>query len=257
MKGIIVPVLDKQQKAYSCHDEIEKFTALAQDWWDPNGKMRPLHQFNPVRVSYAKSQICKALELDESLKSPLSGLRILDVGCGGGLLSESMALLGASVVGVDASQSMIEVARIHAKQSDLDIEYHHQDVQEVLENGEKFDVVISMEVVEHVTDPDGFLKTCGGCVRDEGVLMVSTINRTMKSYALAIVGAEYVLKWLPKGTHDWNMFLKPSEICHMVADNFIPYHMGGITYHIFESTWRLQDNDLDVNYIATFVKNNA
>ncbi len=248
-------MLNKQQKAYSTIDEIEKFSALANEWWNPDGKMKPLHQFNPARVSYVEQQLCHIYNLDTTNAKPLSGLAILDAGCGGGLLSESLALLGASVTGIDASEQMIKIARIHAEESGLSIDYQHLDIQEVFESGQKFDAVISMEVVEHVTDPEGFLRTCGGCVKDEGMLMVSTLNRTMKSYALAIVGAEYVLKWLPKGTHDWHMFLKPSEICHMVAaDGFTPHHMTGLTYHILERVWRLNEKDLEVNYIATFVK---
>ncbi len=250
-------MLHKQQKAYSTHDEINKFSKLADDWWNPDGKMKPLHQFNPARISYVQQQLTDIFNLSTHSPKPLSELRILDVGCGGGLLSESLALLGASVMGVDASENMIKVARIHAQQNALDIDYQHLDVQQVHQSGQKFDAVISFEVVEHVTDPEGFLRTCGGCVKKNGVLMVSTLNRTMKSYALAIVGAEYILKWLPKGTHDWNMFLKPSEICHMVApDGFTPHHMTGITFNLFEQVWRLQEKNLEVNYIATFKNTN-
>ena len=245
-------MLNKQQKAYSTIDEIEKFSALAEDWWNPNGKMRPLHQFNPARISYVQHQLTRFFGLNNTTEQPLTGLKILDVGCGGGLLSESMAILGADVTGIDVNENMIKVAKIHAKQSGLNIPYQHLDIQEMHQSGQKFDAVISMEVVEHVSDPEGFLRTCGECVKDNGILMVSTLNRTVKSYALAIVGAEYVLRWLPKGTHDWHMFLKPSEICQMVSpDGFTPYDMTGVTFNLFEQVWRLNPNDLEVNYIVT------
>ena len=245
----------QKNKAFSDAQEVKKFSEFAQDWWNPNGKMKPLHRINPVRVDYIRDELCCAFGLDSTSKKPLAGLSILDVGCGGGLLSESLSILGASVVGIDASDKMISVATLHAKQSNVVVDYRSADVTEIASSDEKFDVVMSLEVIEHVSDPEQFAQTCAGCIKEGGHMFISTINRTMKSYALAIVGAEYVMKWLPKGTHDWHKFLKPSEIVNMVRGlSVTAVGMAGLVYNLFDDSWKMSKGDLDVNYLIHFKK---
>ena len=216
--------------------EVEKFTKIADEWWSANGKFKPLHKFNPCRISYIKNRLINHFGLDSSLPNPLKNLKILDVGCGGGLLSEPLKRLGADVVGIDAGEKNIAVAKIHSKQSNLEIDYRNQDVEDLAKTDEKFDVVLAMEVIEHVADVEKFLIAAKNCLKtninqnikpedannlstqSEGIFIVATINRTAKSYLNAIVGAEYVLRWLPIGTHSWRKFLKPSEI-NVVARN--------------------------------------
>ncbi|MGB1360672.1 MAG: bifunctional 2-polyprenyl-6-hydroxyphenol methylase/3-demethylubiquinol 3-O-methyltransferase UbiG [Alphaproteobacteria bacterium] len=246
--------MTKQKQTFANQDEVKKFSDFAEDWWNPNGKMKPLHRFNPTRVSYIKRQICEKFNLKTDADKPLKGLKILDIGCGGGLLSESLALLGANVVGIDATEKMIEVAKLHAKQSGLKIDYRVQDVNDLAKTDEKFDVVLTLEVIEHVDNPDNFVRVCNDCVKTDGLLFVSTINRTLKAYGIAIIGAEYILRWLPKGTHEWHKFLKPSEICNMLDGLARPIDMTGVTYEPFSDSWKENKGDLDINYIITFNK---
>ncbi len=235
--------------------EVDKFTKLANQWWNPYGKMKPLHRFNPTRVDYIAKQICTDKGLNFEKDKPLSGISVLDVGCAGGILSESLTLLGAKVVGIDASCELIKVAKLHAKSEGLKINYLHKNVEDMAKLSQKFDAVMALEIVEHVRAPKDFLKEAAKCVKQDGTIFVSTINRTLKSYALAILGAEYILKWLPKNTHDWHKFLKPSEVCKMLGeDNFKPHNMTGITYSLFEDVWIESKNDLEVNYIINFKK---
>ena len=192
--------------------EVAKFDALAEEWWDPHGKFAPLHRMNPCRLDYINSQI--EIEFDRYLRNsqPFSGIRIADIGCGGGLLAEPMARLGANVTGVDAAARNIPVARRHAEISGLEIDYRNATAEQLSENGERFDVVLAMEIIEHVSVPSQFLETCRSLLSPGGLLICSTINRTVKSFAAAIVGAEYILRWLPRGTHDWNRFIAPDEL---------------------------------------------
>ena len=242
-----------KNKNFVNSDEIEKFDQYAESWWNPDGKMKSLHWINPVRVSHICEQICEQLGLDSTNDKPLKGLKILDVGCGAGLLSESMAILGADVVGIDATEKLIKVATHHAKKSGLKIEYLNDDVSVLAEKKQKFDIVLCMEVIEHVDNPDEFIRTCNKCVKDDGLLFVSTLNRTLKSYGAAIIGAEYILRWLPRGTHEWHKFLKPSEICEMLSETAKPVNMKGMVYKPFSHSWEM-GSDMDVNYTIVFKK---
>ena len=232
--------------------EIAKFEAMAAEWWDPKGKFKPLHMMNPVRLGYITTQI--AAEFGRDLKAPLpfEGLRLLDIGCGGGLLSEPMARLGAQVVGADAAAKNIEVARIHADQVGLQIDYRAETAEALLAAGESFDAVLAMEIVEHVADPPGFVASCHDLLRPGGVLVMSTLNRTLRSYGAAIIGAEWVMRWLPKGTHEWQRFVTPDELAAMmegaglrVADR------RGMVFNPISWGWSLSDRDLSVNYAMT------
>ena len=196
--------------------EIAKFEAMAAEWWDPNGKFKPLHMLNPCRLDYITTQIAAAFDRDLTARDPLKGLRILDIGCGGGLLSEPMARLGATVVGADAAERNIPVARLHAEQSGLDIDYRHTTAEAMAEAGEQFDVVLNMEVVEHVADPLAYMTACQQLLKPGGLMICSTLNRNAKSFAMAIVGAEWVMRWLPKGTHDWAKFITPEELYDLI-----------------------------------------
>ena len=198
--------------------EVAKFEAMAAEWWDPHGKFKPLHMLNPCRLDYITTQIAGEFDRDLNAPNPLQGLRILDIGCGGGLLCEPMARLGATVVGVDAAARNIPVAEAHARQSGLDIDYRFGTAEELAENGEVFDIVLNMEVVEHVADPLGYLTACQKLLRPGGLMVCSTINRNPKSFAMAIVGAEYVMRWLPKGTHEWSKFITPDELYTLIAN---------------------------------------
>ncbi|EFO33519.1 3-demethylubiquinone-9 3-O-methyltransferase [Roseibium sp. TrichSKD4] len=229
--------------------EVARFSALADQWWDPTGKFKPLHKFNPVRLSYIKETVCRHFGRDPKSVDAFKRLRFLDIGCGGGLLSEPMARLGADVLGADASQTNIEVAKVHMQRSGLSIDYRADTAENLAAAGEKFDVVLNMEVVEHVADVPLFLKATSDMVRPGGLMFVATINRTLKAYALAIVGAEYVLRWLPKGTHSYEKLVRPSEIeAPLKASGLSIVQSTGVTFNPLTDSWS-RSNDLDVNYM--------
>ena len=233
--------------------EIEKFSKIAAEWWDPNGKFKPLHKFNPVRIKYIKDNIIKKFNLNSSNK-PLKTINILDIGCGGGLLSEPMSRLGANVVGIDASKKNIEVAKFHAKKNKLKINYICAS-PEILKIQKKFDVILSMEIVEHVEDINFFIKKSSELLKKNGLMFIATLNKTLKSYMFAIVGAEYILKWLPIGTHDWNKFIKPDELIKVTKINNLKLEkLDGINFDLLTNEWNLSSNN-SVNYIAKFKKN--
>ena len=238
--------------------EIANFAAMADEWWDERGKFKPLHKFNPIRIGYIRDTVIAhfGLSLDDAVISlrPFEGLRILDIGCGGGLLSEPMARLGGTVVGADASEKNIQIAALHAEKSGLNIDYRHTTAEALAEAGEQFDVILNMEVIEHVADIDGFVAACSKLLKPGGIMFIATLNRTAKSFAFAIVGAEYVLRWLPKGTHNWRKFLKPSEVARLVRANGLTLRdMAGATYNPIEDRWRLS-RDYSVNYMLAAVK---
>ena len=231
--------------------EVERFSALASEWWNPTGKFRPLHKFNPVRLAYIRDRVAARFGRNPHGARPFEGLRFLDIGCGGGLLCEPMARLGADVVGADASATNIEVARLHASETGLGIDYRASTAEELAADGERFDVVLNMEVVEHVAEPAAFLASAAGLVRPGGQLLLSTINRTAKSYLMAIVGAEWVLRLLPRGTHDWRRFLRPSELARLLRPHRAAVvDLVGVSYSPLADEWRIS-RDLDVNYMAT------
>ena len=238
--------------------EVAKFEAMAAEWWDPNGKFKPLHMLNPCRLDYITSQIAAEFERDQGLHAPFEGLRILDIGCGGGLLSEPMARLGADVVGADAAPGNIPVAQVHAEQSGLKIDYRHTTAEDMAAEGEQFDVVLNMEVVEHVADPLAYLTACQQLLKPGGLMVCSTINRNPKSFAMAIVGAEYVMRWLPKGTHEWSKFITPDELYGLIAQaGLTPVDRKGFVFNPVTWQWRLSDRDLSVNYVTASVKSPA
>lgn len=235
--------------------EIAKFEAMAAEWWDPSGKFKPLHMMNPVRLEYITQQIAAEYDRDLTTDAPFAGLRILDIGCGGGLLCEPMARLGATVVGADAAEGNIPVAAVHAKQSGLEIDYRHTTAEAMAEAGEQFDVVLNMEVVEHVADPLGYLTACQQLLKPAGLHLCSTINRNPKSFAMAIVGAEYVMRWLPKGTHEWNKFITPDELFELLKNAGLePVDRKGYVFNLARFTWSISDRDLSVNYVTAAVK---
>ncbi|WP_435310440.1 bifunctional 2-polyprenyl-6-hydroxyphenol methylase/3-demethylubiquinol 3-O-methyltransferase UbiG [Primorskyibacter sedentarius] len=238
--------------------EIAKFEAMAAEWWDPNGKFKPLHMLNPCRLDYITSQI--AAEFDRDLKElrPFEGLRILDIGCGGGLLCEPMARLGAEVIGADAAERNIPVAQVHAQQSGLEIDYRHTTAEAMAEAGEQFDVVLNMEVVEHVADPLTYLTACKNLLKPGGLHLCSTINRNPKSFAVAIVGAEYVMRWLPKGTHEWSKFITPEELFGLLREAGLdPVDRKGFVFNPISWQWSLSDRDLSVNYVTASLRPDA
>ncbi|KUF09538.1 bifunctional 2-polyprenyl-6-hydroxyphenol methylase/3-demethylubiquinol 3-O-methyltransferase UbiG [Pseudoponticoccus marisrubri] len=231
--------------------EIAKFEAMAAEWWDPNGKFKPLHMLNPCRLDYITSQIAAEYDRVLGTPAPFDGLRILDIGCGGGLLCEPMARLGAEVVGVDAAGRNIPVAQAHAAQSGLEIDYRHTTAEALAEAGERFDVVLNMEVVEHVADPLAYLTACRQLLKPGGLHICSTINRNPKSFAMAIVGAEYVMRWLPKGTHEWHKFITPDELFELMSQAGLePVDRKGFVFNPVSWKWRLSDRDLSVNYVT-------
>ena len=233
--------------------EIEKFSRIAEEWWDPLGKFKPLHKFNPVRISYIKENIINTFKLKNSDK-PLKKLKILDIGCGGGLLSEPMCRLGAEVTGIDASEKNIQVAKLHAKKNNLNINYFSKS-PENFKTDIKFDIILNMEIIEHVDDVNFFLKSCSNLLRKNGIMFVATLNKTLKSYAFAIIGAEYVLKWLPIGTHEWEKFVKPEDLINVLEDyNFKLDKLDGMKFNLFKSEWTLS-SDKSINYIGKFIKN--
>lgn len=234
--------------------EVERFSRLAATWWDPRGPMAMLHKFNPVRLAYIRDQATGHFQRDWKSIGCLSGLRILDIGCGGGVLSEPLARLGATVVGADPAPENIEVAKRHALQTDLRIDYRCTTAESLADAGERFDVVLAMEVVEHVADVPLFVRRCADMVKPGGLMIIATINRTMKSFALAIVGAEYVLRWLPRGTHRFDKFVTPSELESALKEGGLGVtDRRGVIYNVFADDWRLSD-DTDVNYMVVAKK---
>lgn len=231
--------------------EVAKFEAMAAEWWNPNGKFKPLHMLNPCRLDYITSQIAAEFDRDLRAPRPFAGLRILDIGCGGGLLSEPMARLGAEVIGADAAARNIPVARIHAEQSGLEIDYRHCSAEDLVTQGERFDVVLNMEVVEHVADPLAYLTACHDLLKPGGLMICSTLNRNAKSFAMAIVGAEWVMRWLPKGTHDWSKFITPDELYDLLRKSGLEtLDRKGMVFNPVSWSWSLSARDLSVNYVT-------
>ena len=232
--------------------EIDKFSKLADEWWDPEGKFKPLHNFNPVRLRYIKDTIIEKFGT-KSEKLPLKDIKILDIGCGGGLLSEPLSRLGATVTGIDASDRNIKIAKMHLKKSKLDINYYCSS-PESFEAKEKFDVVLNMEIVEHVDNVDFFLLKSSELLKKDGLMFIATLNKTLKSYVFAIIGAEYILKWLPIGTHDWNKFLKPDDLINICKNNSLNLNnLIGVKFDILKNEW-IVSNDKSINYLAQFSK---
>ena len=235
-------------------EEIQKFSDLADEWWDVNGKFKPLHMFNPVRVEYITENIKNYFNLTNKRKGLLDGLEILDIGCGGGLISEPMARLGASVTGIDASDKNIFVARAHSEKSNLNIQYLNKSPEQMNE-GEKYDVILNLEIVEHVDDLNLYIKSCHKLLKKNGLMFTATLNRNITSYIKAIIGAEYVLRWLPIGTHDWNKFLKPEELeKNLSVEKFSTLDISGLSFNPFTNKWK-RSRDLSVNYIICSLKN--
>ncbi len=235
--------------------EIEKFQNMAAEWWDPDGKFKPLHMLNPCRLDYITTQVAAEFGRDLAGDAPFAGLRVLDIGCGGGLLSEPMARLGAEVVGADPAARNIPVARLHAEQSGLAIDYRETTAEDLAAAGEAFDVVLNMEVVEHVADPQAYLDACRSLLKPGGLMICSTINRNPKSFAMAIVGAEVVMRWLPRGTHDWAKFITPDELYGMIRKAGLePVDRKGFVFNPLGWSWRLSDRDLSVNYVTASVR---
>ena len=235
--------------------EIAKFEAMAAEWWDPEGKFKPLHMLNPCRLEYITGQIAAEFDRDLTADRPFAGLRLLDIGCGGGLLAEPMARLGAEVVGADAAERNIPVARLHAEQSGLAIDYRHTTAEAMVEARESFDVVLNMEVVEHVADPLAYLTACRQLLRPGGLMVTSTINRNAKSFVMAIVGAEYVMRWLPKGTHEWAKFITPDELYELLRQAGLdPVDRKGMVFNPVRWSWSLSSRDLSVNYVTAAIR---
>ena len=233
--------------------EIEKFSKIAEEWWNPNGKFKPLHNFNPIRIEYIKKNIITDFNIKTSNK-PLKNIRILDIGCGGGLLSEPMCRLGATVVGIDASEKNIKVAKLHSSKNKLKIDYKVAS-PETLNTKKKFDIILNMEIVEHVENIDSFIKDSSKLLKKNGLMFVATLNKTLKSYAFAIIGAEYILKWLPIGTHDWEKFVKPNDLVDIAKKNdLLLKKLDGMKFNLLENNWKIS-SDTSINYIVKFKKN--
>lgn len=230
--------------------EVARFSAMAAEWWNPRGKFRPLHKFNPTRLDYITQEVCRHFNRDRNQPKPFEGLRLLDIGCGGGLLAEPMARLGADVLGADASATNIEVAKIHAAQSGLTIDYRAETSEALAASGEQFDIILNMEVVEHVADVDLFIQSCAQMVKPGGLMFIATINRTFKAYGLAIFGAEQILRWLPKGTHQYEKLVRPDELESALAPTAMRIiDQKGVTYNPLKDSWN-QSRDMDVNYMV-------
>ena len=232
--------------------EIEKFSKMAAEWWDPSGKFKPLHKFNPIRIKYIKENIINNFRL-KNKKKPLEKINILDIGCGGGLLSEPMTRLGANVTGIDASIKNINIAKLHAKKNKLRINYLHSS-PENLKIKNKFDVILNMEIIEHVDDINFFMKSCSKHLKKEGLMFIATLNKTLKSYIFAIIGAEYVLRWLPIGTHDWEKFVKPEDLKKVLFKNNLQIEkLDGMNFNMIKDEWSVS-KDTSINYIAKAIK---
>ena len=232
--------------------EIEKFSKMATEWWDPNGKFKPLHKFNPIRIRYIKENIIQNFKL-KAKKRPLQKINILDIGCGGGLLSEPMTRLGASVTGIDASDKNINIAKLHAKKNKLSIKYLCSS-PEKLKIKKKFDVILNMEIIEHVEDINFFIRSCSKLLKKNGLMFVATLNKTLKSYVFAIIGAEYILRWLPIGTHEWEKFVTPEDLKSILLKNNLKLDkLDGMNFNIIKDEWSVS-TDTSVNYIAKFIK---
>ena len=232
--------------------EIDKFSKLASEWWNPNGKFKPLHKFNPVRLKYIRDSIVKEFK-KKKIDHSLNNIKILDIGCGGGLLCEPLSRLGAKVVGIDASEKNIKIAKTHARQNNLKIDYYCASPED-FNHKEKFDVILNMEIVEHVEDVNLFLNSCSKLLKKNGIMFIATLNKTLKSYIFAIIGAEYILRWLPIGTHEWEKFLKPEELISILKNNDLKLdRVDGMNFNILTNRWKVS-NDKSVNYIAKFVK---
>ena len=233
--------------------EIEKFSKIAEEWWNPEGKFKPLHKFNPIRISYIKNNIISSLNL-KNKKKPLEQTQILDIGCGGGLLSEPMSRLGANVTGIDASQKNINIAKLHARKSNLNINYICTS-PEKMKLSKKFDVILNMEIIEHVEDVNYFLESSSALLKKNGIMFIATLNKTLKSYIFAIVGAEYIMRWLPIGTHEWDKFVKPEELIKISQKNDLKLKkLDGMKFNLLTDEWKLS-SDKSINYIAQFEKN--
>ena len=232
--------------------EIEKFSKIAEEWWNPEGKFKPLHKFNPIRISYIKENIIKTFKISQN-KTPLKNIKVLDIGCGGGLLAEPMCRLGAEVTAIDASEKNINVAKLHSKKNDLKINYICTS-PEKLQIKNKFDVILNMEIVEHVEDVNFFLKSSSKLLKKNGIMFIATLNKTLKSYIFAIVGAEYILRWLPIGTHEWEKFVKPEELISILKKNDLNIdRLDGMKFNMLTDSWNVSD-DKSINYIAKFIK---
>ncbi len=235
-------------------EEIQKFSRLADEWWDVNGKFKPLHMFNPIRIEYITEKIKNYFNLKKDKTNFLEGLNILDIGCGGGLISEPMARLGANVTGIDASEKNINVAKLHSQKNGLRINYVNT-APENLNDFEKFDIILNLEIVEHVENVNLYIKSCSKLLKRNGLMFTATLNRSFISYLKAIIGAEYILRWLPIGTHDWNKFIKPEELeKYLTQENFSTLDIAGLNFNLFLSKWK-KSNDLSVNYIICSSKN--
>jgi 2-polyprenyl-6-hydroxyphenyl methylase/3-demethylubiquinone-9 3-methyltransferase len=233
--------------------EIEKFSRMAEEWWDVEGKFKPLHKFNPIRIKYIKESVIENFKLQKNEKLPLNGINLLDIGCGGGLLSEPMCRLGATVTGIDASAKNIEIAKIHAKKNNLNINYICTSPEKIQK--EKFDVILNMEIVEHVENIDLFLNSSSNLLKKEGLMFVATINKTLKSYLFAIIGAEYILRWLPIGTHEWEKFIKPDDLKNILSKfDMTMIKTDGVKFNPILDKWSLS-KDTSINYISKFIKN--
>ena len=235
-------------------EEIQKFSELADEWWDVNGKFKPLHMFNPIRIEYITEKIKQHFKINDNRENFLNGLNILDIGCGGGLISEPMTRLGGAVTGIDASEKNIKVAKIHSEKSKLKINYLNKSPEQ-LKNLEKFDIILNLEIVEHVNDVNLYIKSCHNLLKKDGLMFTATLNRSLMSYLKAIIGAEYILRWLPIGTHDWNKFIKPEELEKLLQDEkFTTVDIKGLEFNPILSKWK-KSNNLSVNYIITSLKN--
>ena len=233
-------------------EEIEKFSRIAEEWWDPQGKFKPLHKFNPIRIAYIKENIINTFKIKREVE-PLKKLRILDIGCGGGLLAEPMSRLGADVTGIDASEKNIQVAKLHAKKNKLNIRYFSTS-PEKFKTDIKFDVILNMEIIEHVEDVDYFLKSSASLLKKDGIMFIATINKTLKSYIFAIIGAEYILRWLPIGTHEWEKFIRPNDLVNISKKfNLNLESLDGMKFNVIKDKWSIS-SDKSINYIGKFRK---